>query len=54
MSAKPTPRFPDSQKTPFGPAQLRWLDEHFGRAFFRKGFTPCERAQNPHEQARAP
>jgi hypothetical protein len=46
--------FPDSQKEPFGPNQLAWLHEKYGKAFFRDGFTPCERCPKDHEPARAP
>lgn len=28
-------KFPDSQKEPFGPNQIAWLNEKYGNAHFR-------------------
>lgn len=47
-------QFPDSQKEPFGQKQLAWLDIKYGRAFFRDGFTPCERCPKNHEPVKVP
>ena len=29
--------FPDSQKEPFGPKQLSWIEKNYGKAFHRNG-----------------
>ena len=39
-----TQKFPDSQREPFGPKQLAWIDEKYGKAFFRDAkplVQPC-------------
>jgi hypothetical protein len=30
-------QFPESQKEPLGPNQRAWIDERYGKAFFRDG-----------------
>lgn len=33
--AKENQTLPESQKEPFGPKQLAWINEHYGKAFHR-------------------
>lgn len=37
FSPMPHQTQPDSQKTPFGPKQLAWIELKYGRAHFRDG-----------------
>ena len=41
--------FPDSQKEPFGPKQLVWIEEHYGKAFHRDGKPMIQQKEKQHD-----
>ena len=45
--------FPDSQKEPLGPRQIAYIDEVYGKAFFRdaKPLVDCRCHQPEHTRA---